>query len=304
MSRLALGTLTWGRDSSADEAAAMLGLYRDAGGTTIDTADSFSGGAAERILGGLLAGSARHELVVITGAGSRTEIGAGSSRRHLLASLAASLHRLGTDHVDLWQLHQHDPGVTWEETLAALDHAVVSGQARYVGVSNLTGWQAATAATWQRSWPGRARLASVEVEWSLLNRGVEAELVPAAAHHGLGVLAWSPLGRGVLTGKYRHGVPADSRGASADYTSFLAPYLQPWAVPVVDAVATAAQGLGCSPLAVALAWVRDQPAVAAAVAGARTTGQLRGVLAAEELDLPAEIRAALDDVSQPPRSDS
>ncbi len=299
VSRLALGTMTWGRDTDPDDAGAQLDAFRDAGGTLVDTADRYADGDSERILGRLLTGSARQELVVATKAGAATGLGQGCSRRHLLASLDASLARLGTGHVDLWQLHRYDPATPLEETLAALDAAVCSGRARYVGVSNFTGWQTATAATWQRAWPGRTPVVSTQVEWSLLARGVEAEVVPAARHHGLGVLAWSPLGRGVLTGKYRHGVPADSRGASPHFADFVAPYLTGRATQVVDAVATAAQGLGTSPLAVALAWVRDQPGVAAAVVGARTIGQLQGVLAAEQLTLPSEIRTALDDVSGP-----
>jgi aryl-alcohol dehydrogenase-like predicted oxidoreductase len=298
VSRLALGTMTWGRDTDADDAADQLAAFRDRGGTLVDTADRYADGAAETILGTLLPRD-RGELVLATKAGAPTALGSGNSRRHLLASLDASLARLGTDHVDLWQLHRYDPHTPLEETLAALDTAVASGRCRYVGISNFSGWQTATAATWQRCWPGRTPLISTQVEWSLLARGVEAEVLPAAAHHGLGVLAWSPLGRGVLTGKYRGGIPADSRAASPVWGGFVAPYLTGPSAGVVDAVARAAEGLGCAPLAVALAWVRDQPQTTAAVVGARSTGQLLGALGAEDLTLPAEIRAALDDVSAP-----
>jgi len=186
------------------------------------------------------------------------------------------------------------------EVLDAVAPARPSGRVRSAGVSNFSGWQTATVATWQRGWPGRAPLASVQVEWSLLARGVEREVLPAAAHHGLGILAWSPLGRGVLTGKYRFGIPADSRAASPIWERFVAPFLGPEPARVVDAVVTAAEGLGADPLGVALAWVRDRDWVAAAVVGARTVGQLTGALGAEEIALPAEIRAALDDVSAPP----
>lgn len=298
VSRLGLGTMTWGRDTDGDDAADQFALFRDAGGTLVDTADRYCGGESEVIVGRLLAGC-RDEVVLATKAGAASALGEGCSRRHLLASLDASLRRLGTDHVDLWQLHRYDPGVPLEETLGALDTAVASGRARYVGVSNYSGWQTATAATHQRGWPGRAPLVSTQVEWSLLARGVEREVVPACAHHRLGVLAWSPLGRGVLTGKYRGGVPADSRGASPLYETFVAPYLDEGATRVVGAVATAAQGLGVSPLAVALAWVRDQPHVAAAIVGARTRAQLLGILEAETLTLPAEIRDALTEISAP-----
>jgi aryl-alcohol dehydrogenase-like predicted oxidoreductase len=137
------------------------------------------------------------------------------------------------------------------------------------------------------------------MEYSLLQRGVEREVVPAAMELGIGILPWSPLGRGVLTGKYRTGTPADSRGASPDYQRFVAPYLDDRATRIVGSVLTAADGLGVSPLAVALAWVRDRPGVVAPIVGARTSAQLKGSLDADEIVLPAEIREALDDVSMP-----
>ena len=128
------------------------------------------------------------------------------------ASLDASLRRLGTDYVDLWQVHGYDPQTPLEETLAALDHAVTSGRVRYVGVSNFAGWQTARAAAWQSAFPGRAPIVAAQVEYSLLERGIEREVLPAAAALGIGVLPWSPLGRGVLTGKYRNGRPARLAG--------------------------------------------------------------------------------------------
>jgi aryl-alcohol dehydrogenase-like predicted oxidoreductase len=303
VSRLALGTMTWGRDTDADEAAAQLKTFHDVGGTLVDTADVFSDGEAEAVIGSLLDRLVpRSELLIATKAGLRpgTERRRDCSRRHLLQALDASLSRLGTDHVDLWQVHGYDPTTPIEETLAALDHAVSSGRVRYVGLCNHSGWQTAWAATWQNAWPGRAPLVSTQMEYSLLERGIEREVLPACTALGLGVLPWSPLGRGVLTGKYRTGIPADSRAASAHFEPFVTPYLDGRCAGIVEAVVTAAQGLGVSPLAVALAWVRDRPAVVAPVVGARTVGQLMGALEAEEIELPNEIRAALNDVSTPP----
>ena len=184
-----------------------------------------------------------------------------------------------------------------EGMLSALDHAVTSGKASYVGISNYSGWQAAQAATWQRAVPGRAPLASTQVEYSLVNRKVEAEVLPAAEALGLGVLPWSPLGRGVLTGKYRHGTPADSRAASPHFSNFVGTYLGERHARIVEAVARAAEGLDWSPLEVALTWVRDRPGVTAPIVGARTAAQLRGSLTVEECELPPQIVAALDDVS-------
>jgi aryl-alcohol dehydrogenase-like predicted oxidoreductase len=186
-----------------------------------------------------------------------------------------------------------------EETLAAADAAVSSGKVRYVGISNYSGWQTARAATYQQGHETRVPLVTTQVEYSLLERGIEREIVPAAQTLGLGILPWSPLGRGVLTGKYRHSLPLDSRGANPDTAGFVQTYLDERGRRIVDAVATAAEGLGAAPGEVALAWLRDRPGVVAPILGARTVQQLVAALAAEELELPDEILAALDDVSAP-----
>ena len=328
VSQLGLGTMMWGRDTGEDDAAAQLVAFADAGGTLINTAGSYAGGEAELIIGRLLRDVVpRSDVVVatntcITGRAGRAGGQAGredreggpghdggpvydggpggspdASRRSLLAALDASLRRLGVDHVDLWQVDAWDPSTPLEETLSAVDDAVSAGRARYAGVSNYAGWQLARAATWQQAWPGRTPIASVQVEYSLLARDIEHEVLPAAADRGVGVLCWSPLGRGVLTGKYRTGLPADSRAATPHFGWFVRPYLNERCRAIVEAVSTAADGLGVSPLAVALSWVVDRPAVTSAIVGARTAGQLTGILQAVEVVLPPEISAALDDVS-------
>jgi aryl-alcohol dehydrogenase-like predicted oxidoreductase len=300
VSRLALGTMTWGRDTDPDDAAAQLKFYLEAGGTLLDTADVYGDGDAEAVIGSLLDHLVPRDEVVIATKAGLTPHGwrrRDGSRGNLLRSLDASLRRLGTDFVDLWQVHGYDPQTPLDETLAALDHAVTSGRVRYVGVSNFAAWQTARAATWQAAWPGRAPIVASQMEYSLLERGIERELLPAASALGFGVLAWSPLGRGVLTGKYRNGRPLDSRAASEHLGPFVRTYLEPRSSSIVEAVATAAAGLGVSPLEVALAWIRDRPGVAAPILGARTAGQLQGALRSEELTLPVEIAGALDDVS-------
>ncbi|MBF6048617.1 aldo/keto reductase [Streptomyces sp. NRRL B-1677] len=303
VSRIGLGTLTWGRDTDEGDAAEQLKTFWEAGGTLIDTADVYADGAAEYLLGQLMEDLVpRRDLVIATKSGSVPDPDRrfDGSRGHLLDALDASLERLGTDHVDLWQIHAFDPHTPVEETLQAVDIAVTSGRARYAGVSNFCGWQLARAATWQLAAPGvRTRLASTQMEYSLLQRGIEREVLPAALDLGIGVLPSSPLGRGVLTGKYRHTTPADSRGASEHLAPFVAPYLDETAGRVVDAVATAADGLATTALKVALAWVRDRPGVVAPIVGARTAQQLRAALSVESLTLPDEIFRALDDVSAP-----
>ena len=302
VSRLALGTMTWGRDTDEDDAATQLLAFREAGGTLVDTADVYADGDSERVVGRLLRDVVpRDEVVLATKAYGATGPGPmnrGTSRGHLLGALDASLDRLQTDHVDLWQLHAWDPVTPWEEAMSAMETAVQSGRVRYAGVSNYCGWQLAATATWQSALRA-APIVANQVEYSLLQRGVEREVVPAAEALGVGLLPWSPLGRGVLTGKYRNGAPADSRGASKHFSGFVAPYLDDSASHVVDAVLTAADGLGVSPVAVALAWVRDRPGVVAPIVGARTAAQLQASLAAETVELPPEIRSALDDVSAP-----
>ncbi|MFI5804150.1 aldo/keto reductase [Streptomyces sp. NPDC051561] len=303
VSRIGLGTLTWGRDTGEHDAADMLKLFWEAGGTLVDTADVYGDGDAESVLGQLMERLVpRRDLIIATKAGSVPDPDRrfDCSRGHLLAALDASLERLQTDYVDVWQVHAFDPDTPLDETLQALDIAVNSGRARYAGVSNFCGWQLAKAATWQLAAPGvRTRLASTQMEYSLLQRGVEREVLPAALDLGVGLLPSSPLGRGVLTGKYRHSTPPDSRGACEHLAPFVAPYLDDAAGRIVDAVATAADGLATTALQVALAWVRDRPGVAAPIVGARHAQQLAAALSVEALSLPQEIRRALDDVSAP-----
>ncbi|MCX4573923.1 aldo/keto reductase [Streptomyces sp. NBC_01571] len=303
VSRIGLGTLTWGRDTDEHDAAELLKVFWEAGGNLVDTADVYGDGEAEYVLGQLIEGLVpRRDLVISTKAGSVPDPDRrfDGSRGHLLSALDASLQRLGTDYVDLWHVHAFDPGTPLDETLQALDLAVSSGRARYAGVSNFCGWQLAKAATWQLAAPGtRTRLASTQMEYSLLQRGVEREVLPAALDLGVGLLPSSPLGRGVLTGKYRGGTPSDSRGGSEHLAPFVAPYLDDAASSIVDAVTTAADGLAVTPLQVALAWIRDRPGVAAPIVGARNAQQLMGALSVEALSLPDEICRALDDVSAP-----
>src|SRR4029079_15450555 len=246
------------------DAAELLKVFWEAGGNLVDTADVYGDGESEYLLGQLIEGLVpRRDLVISTKAGSVPDPDRrfDGSRGHLLAALDASLARLGTDYVDVWHIHAFDPSTPMEETLHALDLAVASGRARYAGVSNFCGWQLAKAATWQLAAPGiRTRLASTQMEYSLLQRGIEREVLPAALDLGVGLLPSSPLGRGVLTGKYRHGPPADSRGGSEDMAPFVAPYLDETARLIVDALAIAADGLATSPLQVAPPWARAPPA--------------------------------------------
>ena len=301
VSRLALGTMTWGRTTDEETAREQLRLFLDAGGNLVATAHGYADGASEEIIGRLVEEDVpREDVVICTKSGISRRSGhrvVDTSRHSLLSQLDTSLERLGTDHVDLWLVHTWSDEAPLTETLSALEWAVSTGRARYVGVSNYSGWQAARALSLLEQ--ARVPLVANEVEYSLVNRSAEPDLLAAAQALGFGVLPWSPLGRGVLTGKYRHGIPADSRAASRDFPRFTARYLHDRSIQVVEALAIAAKGLDVSPAEVALAWVRDRPGVVSPVVGARTTAQLRTSLASEAVELPGELVAALDEVSAP-----
>jgi len=301
LSRLGLGTMTWGRDTDEIEAADQCRAFLDAGGNFIDTASTYGDGDSERVIGGLIGPLFnREDVIIATKAGIGFSDGVrriDASRHSLIAELDRSLARLGTDFVDIWQIHAWDDATPLDDTLSALDYAYTTGRARYVGISNYAGWQIARAATKQQSNSMKAPLTTVQSEYSLLNRDVEIEVLDAAQECGVGFLAWAPLARGVLTGKYRKGVPSDSRGAAPHFAKHIDPYLDSRSARIVEAVAVAAEGLGYSPLEVALAWVRDAPGVTTSLIGARTGAQLRGVLKSEEISLPDIVRSALNDVS-------
>jgi len=302
ISRLGLGTMTWGRDTDTHEAADQARAYIEAGGNFFDTASHYGDGDSERVIGGLIGTLFRREDVVIsTKAGASYEsssLKTDASRPSLMSALDQSLARLGTDHVDLWQVQIWDEKVPLEDSLSALDWAFTSGRARYVGISNFNGWQSARAISLQEANSAKAPITSLQNEFSLLARGVEEDALDCAINLNRGFIAWSPLGRGALTGKYREGIPADSRAATPHFAPFIEPYLNDKSRRIVEAVSVAAQGLGYSPLEVALAWVRDFPGVTSAVVGARTGAQMRGILVSEEIALPEVVRAALNEISR------
>ena len=303
LSRLGLGTMTWGRDTDTHEAADQCRAFIEAGGNFIDTSSTYGDGDSERVIGGLIGALFKREDVAIaTKAGVTFPEGqrtVNNSRQSLIAELDRSLARLETDYVDIWQIHSWDPHNPLEDTLSALDYAYTSGKARYVGISNFSGWQSARAITIQETNSAKAPIVTHQVEYSLLNRSIESEVLPCADETGVGVLAWAPLGRGVLTGKYRKGIPSDSRAAAPHFVKHVEPYLREKPQRIVEAVAVAAEGLGFAPLEVALAWVRDTPGITSAIVGARTGAQLRGILTSEEITLPDIVRDALNEISAP-----
>ncbi|MDR0959091.1 MAG: aldo/keto reductase [Propionibacteriaceae bacterium] len=302
VSALGLGTMTWGHGTAVTDVVAMLKRFLDAGGNLLDTAASYGYGEVEELIGHLTRRTVdRSDLVLATKAGYVVHNGVrvvDTSAKALLADLEGSLRRLRTDVIDLWQIHAWSD-TPLEETLGAADAAVRSGKVRHVGVSNFIGWQLGAASAWQAALQ-QAPIVSTQAEYSLLSRGCEFEILPCAEALGIGFFPWSPLGRGVLTGKYREGTPPQSRGASHNLSWFVEPYLNPGPRRIVNAVATAAEGLRLTPAQVAYLWVRDAPGVTAPIVGCRTVEQLEPLLSIDTMELPAIVTSALDDVTGGP----
>jgi len=312
VSTLALGTMTFGTETDEVGAHAQLDQYLDAGGNLIDTADVYSAGVSEQIIGRWLASrtGARDEIVLATKgrfAMGRGPNDLGLSRRHLGAALDASLRRLGVDEIDLYQLHAFDPLTPLEETLRFLDDVVRAGKVRYVGLSNFTGWQLQKAVD-IAEFRGLSRPVTLQPQYNMLVREIEWEIVPAAQSAGLGLLPWSPLGGGWLTGKYRReerpsgatrlgenpdrGVEAYDRRNRVERT---------W--DVVDAVRAVSVERGASMAQIALAWLVDRPTVTSVILGARTLEQLDDNLDAAKLHLDAGETERLDAASDPAAAD-
>ncbi|WAH96952.1 aldo/keto reductase [Arthrobacter sp. MMS18-M83] len=296
VSTLSLGTMSWAEETDEQDARELLHTFVAAGGTMIDSAASYAGGQAEALLGSMLGDVvARSEVVLSTKAGVSTSDvrrTVDASRGSMLSALDASLARLGTDYVDIWFAQAWDGNVPLDETLSALDLALRSGRARYVGISNYNGWQTAKASA-----VAGFTVVANQSEYSLLHRKPEEELVPAVEDAGLGLMAWAPLGRGVLSGKYRGQIPSDSRAAEGRLSSYVEKYLDARGARIVEAVAMAGRGLGRSAVDVSLSWLLSRPGVSTAVVGARNAIQLKELLDAQLAPLPAEISRALEDVS-------
>jgi aryl-alcohol dehydrogenase-like predicted oxidoreductase len=308
VSSLALGTMTFGAETDEDGAHAQLDRFVEAGGTLVDTADVYSHGVSEQIIGRWFARRPADvtEPVVLATKGRFATAddpnGAGLSARHLTRALEASLGRLGLDSVDLYQVHAFDPLTPLEETLRTLDGFVRAGKIRYYGLSNFTGWQL-TKAVWLARAMNVAGPVTLQPQYSLLARETEWEIVPAVLDAGMGLLPWSPLGGGWLSGKYqRDQRPAGDTRLGDDPNRGMEAYdrrgtERTW--NVIDAVQKVAEDRGVSMAEVALAWVTDRPAVTSTILGARTMGQLETNLRAAQLHLTEAETTVLDAASDP-----
>jgi aryl-alcohol dehydrogenase-like predicted oxidoreductase len=308
VSALALGTLTFGNETDEAGAFSQLDSFVAAGGTLVDSADVYADGRAEEIIGRWLAARPGMRDVIVLATKGRfptddSPNGHGLSRQHLSLALDASLRRLNLDRVDVYQVHAWDPLTPIEETLRFLDDAVRAGKINYVGLSNFTGWQLQKAVD-VAAFRGLSAPVCLQPQYNLLARGVEWEIVPACQAAGLGLIAWSPLASGWLTGKYRRGEPpaAGTRALeNADEGMRIwnqhGQSEQTW--QVLGAVRQVAEGRGVSLAQVAIAWLAARPAVSSVILGARRLDQLTGNLAAADLSLTAEETKLLDEASQP-----
>jgi aryl-alcohol dehydrogenase-like predicted oxidoreductase len=309
ISALTLGTMTFGGQgdfrnvgtTDVDGARRQIGMCLDAGINLIDTADIYSTGRSEEIVGEALKGK-RDDVLIASKV--RFPMGdapnmAGLSRHHIISGCEASLRRLQTDHIDLYQVHEWDGLTPLEETLGALEHLLESGKVRYVGASNYTGWQLMKAlGIAQRD--HLPRFVSQQIYYSLQERSAEYELIPLAVDQGLGTLVWSPLAGGLLSGKFRRG--QEGPEGSRALTDWGEPpvYDEAALYDTIDVLVGIADGRGVSAAQVALAWLLGRPSVSSVVVGARTDEQLADNLKAVDLELSDEERAALEQVSRPP----
>ena len=308
VSKLTMGTMTFSGSgkfrpvgsTDLDGARRQIAMALDAGVNLIDTADIYSEGSAEEIVGQALRGR-RDQVLLATkvrfpmGDGAND---AGLSRHHIIAGCEASLRRLETDYIDLYQVHEWDGQTPLEETLSALDHLITSGKVRYVGCSNFAGWQVMKAL----GIADRTRLprfVSQQVYLSLQERSAEYEIVPSAIDQGLGLLIWSPLAGGLLSGKYRRGEDAPPGSRRASEWSEPPIYDEDKLYDTIEAVVEVAEGRGVAPAQVALAWLLERPGVTTVIVGARTEEQLADNLAAADLKLSAQETARLEEVSRP-----
>lgn len=312
VSTYALGTMTFGGTTDEEGSRAQLDRYVAAGGTLIDTADVYNEGASEEVVGRWLAEreGARDRVVLATKGRfptGTTPGDVGLSRRHLSIALDASLRRLGVDSVDLYQVHAHDPLTPIAETLRFLDDAVSAGKVHYIGLSNFTGWQVQEVVDLAER-HGWAVPVTLQPQYNLLVREIEWEIIPACANTGLGLLPWSPLGGGWLTGKYsRDGsvgagtrLSEDREGGAEAWTPRSSEE-RTW--QVIEAVREVADDLGVAMAAVALAWLHERPHVTSVILGARTLDQLETALTAVDLRLDAAHLELLDRVSAPSPND-
>ena len=308
VSELCLGAMTFGRESTEAESHQMLDYFKAVGGNFIDTADVYSKGLSETILGRWLKGQNREDFVIATKV--RFNMGdspndMGLSRKHILAGIDASLTRLGTDYVDLYQIHSWDPGAPLEETLQTLDGLVKSGKVRYIGASNVAAWQLQKAIDISRH-NGLEPFSCLQPLYNLLDRELEWGLVPVCLNEGVGIIPWSPLRGGWLSGKYQRGMDAPPEGTRVDEAEKQG-WSESWGVyanehtwSIIDTIQGISAQTGKSAAQIALNWLLQMPGVTAPIIGVRNLNHLKDNLGSTGWSLTAEQMTKLNDVSRKP----
>ena len=306
VSALGLGTMTFGNETDEATAHDQLDVFVEAGGTFIDTADVYTRGASELIIGSWLESSGKRDDLVIATKGrfrmgeGTLDIGAG--RRHLMRAIDASLDRLGVDHVDLYQVHAWDPETPLDETLDTLHTIVASGRARHVGWSNVTAWQMQRIVD-RCDVAGWSRPVTLQPQYNMLDRSIELEILPMCLEEGIGILPWSPLGGGWLSGKYSPDQrPTGATRLGEDPNRGIEAYdnrnvARTW--DIIEVVAEIAAARGATQAQVSLAWLAQRPGVSSVILGARTVGQLEDNLGAADLELTSEEIERLTSASAP-----
>ncbi len=307
VSELCLGAMTFGREATESESIDMMNTFVEAGGNFIDTADVYTRGVSEEIVGRWIKTKLRDQVVVATKVRFTMGDGVndvGVSRKHILSGVEASLRRLGTDYLDLYQVHCWDNGTPLEETLSTLDGLVKSGKVRYVGVSNYTGWQLQKAIDLSKAhhWEG---FISLQPLYNLLDRALELELVPVCLNEGLGIIPWSPLRGGWLSGKYKRGMTAPPENTRVDDASKRG-WSESWDAynnertwSILDVLFRISEETGKSPAQVALRWLVQMPGVTAPIIGARTRRHLDDNIGAVGWSLTDEQMRHLTEISKP-----
>ncbi|VEI12371.1 aldo/keto reductase [Trueperella bialowiezensis] len=301
MGTLGLGTLTWGRDTEASDAQAMVSSLLDHGGTTIDISPVYGDGLAIDVLGSVFDGGVdRTEVFVVAHAGEfyhdDDAVRFNGGRSALIDSLHSTLAKLGTTYVDVLMVGAPDPRVPLEQQMNTLVQAVQSGATRYIGLANHPAWRVARAAQYLTDIHSET-LGAIGAEYSVLQRQPAGELTAVAREFGIGMIAQAPLAGGVLTGKYRHTIPATSRAATDHLSATVQPYLTDKPRRIVEAVAKAADGLARTPVDVSLAWLLAQPQVSCALIGARTHAQFEQILSLDIAELPEPVSQVITEIA-------
>jgi aryl-alcohol dehydrogenase-like predicted oxidoreductase len=296
VSQVCLGAMTFGREAEEKTSFEIMDFFAEQGGNFIDTANAYTAGASEQMVGKWMKARKCRDAVVLAtkvyGTMGPGPNDGGLSRRHIMAAVDDSLARLQTDYIDLYQIHRWDPNSPPEETLSAMSSLIDAGKVRYIGCSNLTGWQLAQY-LYLADLGGLARFVSIQPVYNALNRGIELEVLPLCKNQGIGVISYNPLAGGMLTGKYKRGGELPDGARLQAYEFYHRRYYTDLAFDVIEGFIAKAEEMGVTPAQLALAWAAGDPRITAPIIGARNIGQITDSLKGLDITLSAEERTAI-----------